>query len=225
MSIIDKIDKIEELVKNIENINKSVLSDLKTLQNLVKEVKKSSDIKKKSTKKSNSESNEVKKTYGITEPKLLPPNVYKFIEEALANKKLSEEFITSNDIFVKFTTTTLVARTKVNSIIHNYIKTNNLYIDKEKRSIYKPDNKLKELFEMSDEEDLNLKNIQTFLKRAYDKFKLDDNKDKTSDEDILAKDKSSDEDISAKVKKVKKVVKKVKKEKEKEDDEEDDESE
>ena len=213
----EKIDKIEELVKKIEINQKSDSSDLKTLQNLIKEIRKSSEFKKKSNKKSDSDPNEVKKTYGITEPKLLPPNVYKFIEEALANKKLSEDFITSNDIFVNFTSTTLVARTKVNSIIHNYIKTNNLYADKDKRSIYSPDNKLKELFEMKDEEDLNLKNIQTFLKRAYDKFKLDDNKDKSSD------DKSSDED--KKVKKVKKVVKKVVKKEEKEDDEEDDESE
>jgi hypothetical protein len=31
---------------------------------------------------------------------------------------------------------------------------------------------------MNDEEDLNLKNIQTFLKRAYDKFKSDDQNNK-----------------------------------------------
>jgi hypothetical protein len=59
MSIIDKIDKIEELVKNIEINNKTVSSDLKILQNLIKEAKKSSDIKKKSTKKSDPESNGV----------------------------------------------------------------------------------------------------------------------------------------------------------------------
>ena len=179
----EKIDKIEELVKKIEINQKSDSSDLKTLQNLIKEIRKSSEFKKKSTKKSDSDPNEVKKTYGITEPKLLPPNVYKFIEEAIANKKLSADFITSNDIFVNFTNTTLVARTKVNSIIHNYIKTNNLYVDEEKRSIYKPDKKLKELFEMKNEEELNLKNIQTFLKRAYDKFKSNDKKQKKEESD------------------------------------------
>jgi hypothetical protein len=220
MSMAEKIDKMEELVKKMEINHKSDSSDLKVLQNLIKEVRKSPEFKKKNTKKSDSDSNEVKKTYGITEPKLLPPNVYKFIEEAIANKKLSEDFITSNEIFVNFTNTTLVARTKVNSIIHNYIKTNNLYADQDKRSIYKPDNKLKELFQMSDEENLNLKNIQTFLKRAYDKFKSDD-KDKSS---------SSDDDKKVtkvtKVKKVKKVEKKeVKEVKEDEDEEEDDESE
>jgi hypothetical protein len=213
----EKIDKMEELVKKMEINHKSDSSDLKVLQNLIKEVRKSPEFKKKNTKKSDSDSdsNKVKKTYGITEPKLLPHNVYKFIEEAIANKKLSEDFITSNEIFVNFTNTTLVARTKVNSIIHNYIKTNNLYADQDKRSIYKPDNKLKELFEMSDEENLNLKNIQTFLKRAYDKFKSDD------------KDKSSSSDDDKKVKKVTKVkkVKKVEKEEVKEDEEEDDESE
>ena len=214
MSIAEKIDKIEELVKNIEINHKSESSDLKTIQNLIKEVRKSSNFKKKSNKKSDTdpESTEVKKpTYGITEPKLLAPNVFKFIEEALANKKLSSEFVSSNDIFVNFTNTTLVARTKVNSIIHNYIKTNNLYVDIEKRSIYKPDDKLKELFEMTDKEDLNLKNIQTFLKRAYDKFKVDD-KDKLSDED-------------KKVKKVKKVVKKVVKKEDKDKDKDEDEDE
>ena len=123
----EKIDKIEELVKKIEINHKSDSSDLKILQNLIKEVRKSSDFKKKNNKKSETDSNEIKKTYGITEPKLLPPNVYKFIEEALADKKLSEDFITSNEIFVNFTNATLVARTKVNSIIHNYIKTNKFY--------------------------------------------------------------------------------------------------
>jgi hypothetical protein len=173
-SITDNINKLDEVIKNLE-------TDLKTVKGLAKEIKKNynADLKKNGTKKTKkTESNGDKKTYGITEPKVLPPNVYEFIKYALTNKKLAEDFINNNnDIFEDFTKDTLVARTKVNSIIHNYIKSNNLYVDEvNKRSEYAPDEKLKELFEMKDKEDLNLKNIQTFLKRAYDKFKSDDQK-------------------------------------------------
>jgi hypothetical protein len=173
-SIIDNINKLDEIIKNFE-------TDLKTVKGLAKEIKKNynADLKKNGTKKTKkTESNGDKKTYGITEPKVLPPNVYEFINYALTNKKLSEDFINNNnDIFENFTKDTLVARTKVNSIIHNYIKSNNLYVDEvNKRSEYAPDEKLKELLEMKDKEELNLKNIQTFLKRAYDKFKSDDQK-------------------------------------------------
>lgn len=169
----ENINKLDEVIKNLE-------SDLKTVKNLAKEIKKNynADLKKNGKKIKKTESNGDKKMYGITEPKVLPSNVYEFIKYALVNKKLAEDFVNNNDIFEDFTIETLVARTKVNSIIHNYIKTNNLYVDEEKRSIYKPDKKLKELFEMKNEEELNLKNIQTFLKRAYDKFKSNDKKQK-----------------------------------------------
>jgi hypothetical protein len=184
----ERIDKIDEVIKKLEANRKSEDVELKSLRNLVKEIKKNynTDLKKKSTKTKKTESNGDKKTYGITEPKVLPPNVYEFIKYTLTDKLLAEDFVNNNnDIFEDFTTETLVARTKVNSIIHNYIKTNNLYVDEEKRSVYKPDAKLKELFEMKDTEDLNLKNIQTFLKRAYDKFKTDDpKKDKKQKKEV-----------------------------------------
>jgi hypothetical protein len=175
----ERIDKIDEVIKKLEVNRKLEDLELKSLRNLVKEIKKNynTDFKKKGTKTKKTESNGDSKKYGITEPKVLPPNVYEFIKYTLTNNKLADEFVNNNnDIFENFTIETLVARTKVNSIIHNYIKTNNLYVDEEKRSVYKPDAKLKELFEMKDTEDLNLKNIQTFLKRAYDKFKTDDPK-------------------------------------------------
>lgn len=192
-SITEKIDKIDEVIKNLE-------SDLKIVKNLAKEIKKSynADLKKNGTKTKKTkktESNEDKKTYGITEPKVLPSNVFEFIKYALTNNKLAEDFINNNnDIFKDFTKDTLVARTKVNSIIHNYIKTNNLYADEEKRSEYAPDAKLKELFEMKDKENLNLKNIQTFLKRAYDKFKSDDKKQKKEESDEVEIEEVEDED-------------------------------
>ena len=169
-TFVDNITKLAELIKRLE-------TDVKEAKSLAKDITKNynTDTKKKSTKKS--ESSETKKKHGITEPKVLPSNVNEFINYALTNNKLSEEFLNNNnDIFESFSTETLVARTKVNSIIHNYIKTNNLYVDEEKRSVFDPDEKLKELFEMKDKEELNLKNIQSFLKRAYDKFKPEDKK-------------------------------------------------
>jgi len=164
-------EKIDELIKSLDETKA-----------LAKEMKKNfkSLNKKKTTKTSDSsESNDNKKKYGIIEPKVLPTNVYDFIKYALTNNKLSDNFVDSNnDIYKNFTSETLVARTKVYSTIINYIKTNNLYLDENNRSVYDPDEKLKELFEMKNEEVLNFKNIQTFLKRAYDKFKTDDQKDK-----------------------------------------------
>jgi len=164
-------EKIDELIKSLDETKA-----------LAKEMKKNfkSLNKKKTTKTSDSsESNDNKKKYGIIEPKVLPTNVYDFIKYALTNNKLSDNFVDSNnDIYKNFTSETLVARTKVYSTILNYIKTNNLYLDENNRSVYDPDEKLKELFEMKNEEVLNFKNIQTFLKRAYDKFKTDDQKDK-----------------------------------------------
>lgn len=182
----ENISKIDEVIKRLEN-------DLKLSKTILKDIKKNYTTDAKNKTKKNP--TEIKKKYGITEPKKLPTNVHNFIDYALVNKKLSDDFLNNNnDIFEDFTTETLVARTKVNSIIHNYIKTNNLYINEDKRSVYKPDNKLKELFEMKDSEELNLKNIQSFLKRAYDKCKSDDNKLKKEDESNEDSEKNIDDE-------------------------------
>lgn len=185
----ENITKFEELIKKLE-------IDFKTVKSLAKDIKKNytTDTKKKSTKKT--ESSGTKKNHGITEAKVLPTNVNEFIKYALTNNKLSEDFINNNnDIFENFSTETLVARTKVNSIIHNYIKTNKLYVDEDKRSIFDPDDKLKELFEIKDKEELNLRNIQTFLKRAYDKLKPDEKLEdkKQTKKNISKKDKKEKE--------------------------------
>ena len=169
-SYLELSEQYEEKIKLIKN-------ELKNMESLSKEMKKHyiNDTKGKKGKKSvkDSETKEPKKNYGITEKKVLPNNVNEFIKYALDNKKLSNEFIeTNNEIFNNFNIETLVARTKVNSIIHNYIKTNNLYANEEKRTEFLPDKKLKELFEMKDNEELNMRNIQSYIKRAYDKFKV-----------------------------------------------------
>jgi len=183
-SFIDNHTKLEELIKNFEN-------DLKNIKNVIKELKKShaSETKGKKNKSKNPEDKKIKKAYGITEKVVLPPNVNEFIKYTLDNKKLDEEFIKINsDIFNDFDKETLVARTKVNSIIHNYIKTNKLYINEDKRTEFAPDDKLKELFDMKENEELHLRNIQSYLKRAYDKFKTSD------DKKSKAKTKKSDEE-------------------------------
>jgi hypothetical protein len=187
-SFLENYTKLEELIKNLE-------TDLKTIKNLSKEIKKTYTLenKGKKSKTKKSDNKEVRKAYGITEKVILPPNVNEFVKYTLDNKKISEEFIKNNsDIFDSFDKDTLVARTKVNSIIHNYIKTNNLYINEEKRTEFKPDDKLKVLFDMKENEELNLRNIQTYLKRAYDKFKTTDKK-KESKKSKESKEDSKDE--------------------------------
>jgi hypothetical protein len=162
----DDIKKFDEALANLDLIK----SDVKQLKkNYI------SNLKKKGSKTKNSDSTEPKKCYGITEPKVLPPNIYEFIKFCLTKKKLSEDFVNkNNDIFENFTVETKIARTTVNSVIHNYIKANDLYEDEKKHSVFKPDAKLKNLFDIEDNEELNLKNLQTFLKRAYDKYKTND---------------------------------------------------
>jgi hypothetical protein len=162
----DDIKKFDEALANLDLIK----SDVKQLKkNYI------SNLKKKGSKTKNSDSTEPKKCYGITEPKVLPPNIYEFIKFCLTKKKLSEDFVNkNNDIFENFTVETKIARTTVNSVIHNYIKANNLYKDENNHSVFKSDAKLKNLFDIEDNEVLNLKNLQTFLKRAYDKYKTND---------------------------------------------------
>ena len=160
----DDIKKFDEIVATIDQFKIDV-----------KQLKKNFilNFKKKGSK--TTDSTEPKKCYGITEPKVLPPNIYEFIKFCLTKKKLPEEFVNkNNDIFENFTVETKIARTTVNSVIHNYIKANNLYEDENKRSVFKPDAKLKNLFDIEDNEVVNLKNLQTFLKRAYDKYKTND---------------------------------------------------
>ena len=204
----DDIKKFDEAMANLDLIK----SDFKQLKK-----KYILNFKKKGSKTKNTDSTEPKKCYGITEPKILPSNIHEFIKFSLTKNKLSKEFIeNNNDIFENFTVETKIARTKVNSIIHNYIKTNNLYADENKRSVFKPDAKLTELFDIEDNDILNLQNIQTFLKRAYDKYKTNEEvKTKKQSKKVSNKNNKVDE-----VEEVKKV-KKVKKEKEEDDDDDD----
>jgi hypothetical protein len=202
----DDIKKFDEALANLDLIK----SDVKQLKkNYI------SNLKKKGSKTKNSDSTEPKKCYGITEPKVLPPNIYEFIKFCLTKKKLPEEFVNkNNDIFENFTVETKIARTTVNSVIHNYIKANNLYKDENNHSVFKSDAKLKNLFDIEDNEVLNLKNLQTFLKRAYDKYKTNDEvKTKKQSKKVSNKNNKVDE------------VEEVKKDDEDEEDKEEEEEE
>ncbi len=67
----DDIKKFDEALANLDLIK----SDVKQLKkNYI------SNLKKKGSKTKNSDSTEPKKCYGITEPKVLPPNIYEFIK-------------------------------------------------------------------------------------------------------------------------------------------------
>ena len=79
-----------------------------------------------------------------------------------------------NDIFENFTVETKIARTTVNSVIHNYIKANNLYKDENNHSVFKSDAKLKNLFDIEDKKHNNdriIFTIKLILKRL-DKIPL-----------------------------------------------------
>ena len=193
----DDIKKFDEALANLDQIK----SDFKQLKkNYIL------NLKKKGSKTKTSDSTEPKKCYGITEPKILPPNIYEFIKYCLTKNKLHEEFVNKNsDIFENFTVETKIARTTVNAIIHNYIKTNRLYADEVKRSVFKHDTKLKDLFNIEENEVLNIKNLQTFLKRAYDKYKTNEEvQTKKQSKKVSNKNNEVEE-----VKKIKKVNKEV----------------
>jgi chromatin remodeling complex protein RSC6 len=60
----------------------------------------------------------------------------------------------------------LLPRTEITKKIYDYIKTNNLQDESDKR-IIKPNNELKKIFNLSDGEEVSFLNIQTYIKKAY----------------------------------------------------------
>jgi hypothetical protein len=188
-SLTDIQSKIDESLKKIQ-------LEQKNLNSLIKELFKLNKVKNKKTK-DNTE-NKVKKSGGITEKRILPPNVNEFIKYALSNNKLSDNFVKDNqEIFENFSSETLVARTKVFSIINNYIKTNNLYKNDGTRVKFLPDDKLKNLFEIKDSKELNLNNLQSFIKIPYDKYKNSKVLNNSDNEEMENDSSSSSEELES----------------------------
>jgi chromatin remodeling complex protein RSC6 len=68
----------------------------------------------------------------------------------------------------------LLPRVEITKKIYEYIKTNNLQDESDKR-IIKPNDELKKLFNLSDDEEVSFLNIQTYIKKAYNSDSTDSN--------------------------------------------------
>ena len=59
-------------------------------------------------------------------------------------------------------------RTTLTKMVYDYVKENQLQDPEDKRRIF-PDDNLKELFHLNDEDELHFNNFQTYMKRLYDR--------------------------------------------------------
>ena len=73
----------------------------------------------------------------------------------------------------------LLPRVEITKKIYEYIKTNNLQDESDER-IIKPNEELKKLFNLSDDEEVSFLNIQTYIKKAYASNSTDSNSNSNS---------------------------------------------
>lgn len=144
LSILDDSYNLEQQFKAIEKSLFSFKSQITTLQNqlktLDKNVKREMKPLKKDALKHKSKGN--RKPSGFAKPSVISVELSEFM-----NKKRGEH----------------VARTEVTQFIINYIKENNLADSKN----IKPDNKLKKLLDINDNDEITYFNIQKFMNKHF----------------------------------------------------------
>jgi chromatin remodeling complex protein RSC6 len=79
----------------------------------------------------------------------------------------------------------LLPRTEITKKIYDYIKTNNLQDESDKR-IIKPNDELKKIFNLSDGEEVSFLNIQTYIKKAYSSGTGQENQEDVENQENLA---------------------------------------
>lgn len=143
-SILDDSYNFEQQFKAIEKSLFLFKSQINTLQNqlktLDKNVKREMKTLKKDALKNKSKGN--RKPSGFAKPSVISAELSEFM-----NKKLKEQ----------------VARTEVTQFIINYIKENNLADSKN----IKPDDKLKKLLDINDDDEITYFNIQKFMNKHF----------------------------------------------------------
>ena len=136
---------------------------------------------RKKNRRNNSDPN--KKPSGFETPVLIPDNFFKFISNGLKKNKFSEQ--KTEELKEKnYKADSMIPRSIVTRMVYDYVKTQQLYediidenTDQNKRSI-KPDEAIKTLFSMTEDEEIGFFNFQTYVCRLFPKI---DKSKKTSD--------------------------------------------
>jgi hypothetical protein len=123
---------------------------------------------KKKNKRVNTDPN--KKPAGFETPVPIPDKFYKFISNGLKNNKFSEEkTLELNEKNLQ--SDSLIARSIVTRMVYDYIKHSNLYEEnsEQNKRFIKPDEAVKTLFSMTNEEEIGFFNFQTYVCRLFPK--------------------------------------------------------
>jgi chromatin remodeling complex protein RSC6 len=146
----DTKSTFQQKYEHMMQLHKDSLSSLKEMKSLAKELMSEyrKDVKKaKRSKRSKSSSNPNKEPSGFNKPTPVPEKIREFLG-------LEED--------------AELPRTQVTKRLYDYIKDNGLQDESDKRTI-KPNDELRELFDLEDGDTIEFKNFQSHMKRLYPK--------------------------------------------------------
>lgn len=156
----DALAKLLELDTDIEQAMKTRKAVFRIYQKLMQK-----QLKQSSKKRRNANSDNPKEATGFIKAKPVPEKFKTFVNKNLKNNQSFKEAFPNLDL------STDNPRTMITRIIYHYIKSNDLYNKEEDGSLnkrkIKPDEALKELFSIDNDETLVFNNFQTFVSRLY----------------------------------------------------------
>jgi chromatin remodeling complex protein RSC6 len=142
---------LDNIFLEIDNINMELNNQKQCIVNTQNKLKKISRLLKKEVKSFNKNLTKIKTNKGNKSPS-------GFAKPTLVTKELCN--------FLNKDEGTKMARTEVTKLISSYIKENNLGNTIDKRNI-NPDNKLKQLLNVSDDETITYFNIQKYMNQHF----------------------------------------------------------
>lgn len=177
----------EELAKE----KKRILGEIKKLYSRLTKIDKEGDslhskvakIAKSKVKRTTKNPN--RKSAGFDTKTVIPEKFYKFLMYGLEKNKFSEE--RTNELQqLNIEPTTEINRTFVTKMTYDYIKVQNLYRDSDNHNkrLYKPDNAIRKLFSMTEDEELDFFNFQKFVCRLFPKKEKKEGDNEAVEEEV-----------------------------------------
>lgn len=136
-------ESYDEKADNILNELKEIYSKEKSLMNEFRELTKVHKKEIRLSSRSSSRSNSGKHT-GFNKPEPIPPSLKKLL-------KIKED---------------LLPRSKITSLMYRYFTDNKMYDKKSKQQII-PNDKIRKIFKMKENDTITFFNLQTWLKKVY----------------------------------------------------------
>jgi len=143
-------ENFEDKIEEIRQLLKNNYIQQKKLMNDLKELTTIHKKEVKLTSKSGTRKNSGKHT-GFNKPERVPISLRKLL-------KIEEE---------------MMPRSKVTALMYQYFKDNKMFTVKTKRRII-PNEKIKEIFGMEDDDNITFYNLQMWLKKVYQENLIDD---------------------------------------------------